>query len=52
MDKVKVKIFTAQRNDDKVNEFIENNDIEIVDIRLAGVATGYLAILLLYKEKN
>jgi hypothetical protein len=62
MDKVKVKIFPDNQTksisfdrgdmEEEINEFIVNNDIEVIDVRLTSNQYGFLFALLLYKEKN
>jgi hypothetical protein len=64
MSKVKVKMFPTEisgkilvkdargETEKEINEFIANNDIEVIDIRLSSNQYGFLYVLLLYKEKN
>jgi hypothetical protein len=56
MDKVKVKIFPKQGTalqgrdamEEQINTFIEENEIEVIDIKFAGTR-NFVLVLLMYK---
>jgi hypothetical protein len=61
MNKIKVKIFPngngpmllqdIEAMEEEINKFIEENDIEVIDIKFTGTK-GYIHALVIYKDKN
>lgn len=59
---IKVKIFedeyllgdpdTFTSADDRLNTFLENNNVEFIDVRCATLGSSRIVLLLVYKEKG
>lgn len=40
------------RLDNKINEFIKNENIKVIDIKFVSVVNGRLAVLIIYEEDD